>query len=48
MGRINSRTGIFPTTHTWELDTTLIKVKLSVPYLYLIRRKCAHLIEVIK
>ncbi|XP_032683683.1 dynamin-binding protein-like isoform X2 [Odontomachus brunneus] len=25
MGRTSSRTGIFPTTHTWELDTTLIK-----------------------
>ncbi|KYQ52690.1 Dynamin-binding protein [Trachymyrmex zeteki] len=25
MGRIGSRNGIFPLTHTWELDTTLIK-----------------------
>lgn len=29
MGRISFRTGIFPTTHTWELDTTLIKVEFS-------------------
>lgn len=26
MGRTSSKNGIFPTTHTWELDTTLIKV----------------------
>ncbi|EFN85007.1 Dynamin-binding protein [Harpegnathos saltator] len=25
VGRTGSRTGIFPTTHTWELDITLIK-----------------------
>ncbi|XP_072743544.1 rho guanine nucleotide exchange factor 38 isoform X2 [Anoplolepis gracilipes] len=25
MGRTSSKNGIFPTTHTWELDTTLIK-----------------------
>ncbi|XP_014482801.1 PREDICTED: dynamin-binding protein-like [Dinoponera quadriceps] len=25
MGRTSSNTGIFPTTHTWELDTILIK-----------------------
>jgi len=26
MGRTSSKNGIFPTTHTWELDTALIKV----------------------
>lgn len=27
MGRTSSKNGIFPMTHTWELDTTLIKVE---------------------
>ncbi|XP_028044584.1 dynamin-binding protein [Monomorium pharaonis] len=29
MGRINSRNGIFPMTHTWELDTTMLKKTLK-------------------
>lgn len=30
LGKINSMEGIFPITHTWELDSSMIKVKIDI------------------
>lgn len=43
MGKIDSKTGIFPLSYTWELDTTLIKVmSKDITFLYCICVLAVH------